>query len=89
MKKENTKKKNARTLTGRVVSDKMDRTVVVLVERKIKHPLYGKYIIRSKKIHAHDKDNKYKEGDVVTIKEGRPISKTKSWSVVKKTGGDS
>ena len=70
-----------RALTGRVVSDKMDKTVTVLVERKVKHPLYGKIIRRSKKYHAHDENNEYREGDVVTIEECRPLSKTKAWRV--------
>lgn len=84
MSEQKMKKKVNRTLTGKVVSDKMERTVVVLVVRKVKHPLYGKYVQCSKKIHAHDEDNSCKEGDVVTIIETRPISKTKSWKVVKK-----
>lgn len=75
--------KVVRTLTGRVVSDKMDKTVTVLVERRVKHPLYGKVIRRSKKFHAHDEKNEYKEGDLVQISEGRPMSKTKSWYVTK------
>ncbi|WP_148714548.1 30S ribosomal protein S17 [Chitinolyticbacter meiyuanensis] len=70
-----------RTLTGRVVSDKMDKTVTVLVEHLVKHPLYGKVMRRSKKYHAHDETNQYHEGDLVTIAEGRPLSKTKSWVV--------
>jgi small subunit ribosomal protein S17 len=70
-----------RALTGRVVSDKMDKTVTVLVERKVKHPLYGKIIRRSKKYHAHDENNEYREGDIVTIEECRPLSKTKAWRV--------
>ena len=70
-----------RALTGRVVSDKMDKTVTVLVERKVKHPLYGKIIRRSKKYHAHDENNECREGDVVTIEECRPLSKTKAWRV--------
>ena len=74
-------KKNVRTLTGKVVSDKMDKTVVVLVERKVKHPLYGKVIRRSNKFHAHDENNEYAVGDVVTIDESRPLSKTKTWVV--------
>lgn len=73
--------KNVRTLQGKVVSDKMDKTVTVLVERKVKHPLYGKVIRRSSKIHAHDENNSYSEGDVVVIAESRPLSKTKSWVV--------
>ncbi|QOJ24233.1 MAG: 30S ribosomal protein S17 [Gammaproteobacteria bacterium] len=72
-----------RTLTGKITSNKMERTVTVLVERRIKHPLYGKYITRSKKYHAHDADNKFSIGDIVLIEECRPISKTKSWNVVK------
>ena len=71
--------KIVRTLTGKVVSDKMDKTVTVLVERKVKHPLYGKIIRRSKKYHAHDENNEYPEGDVVTIEECRQFSKTKAW----------
>jgi len=73
--------KVTRTLTGKVVSDKMDKTVTVLVERKVKHPIYGKIIRRSNKFHAHDENNEYREGDVVVISESRPLSKTKSWVV--------
>ncbi|MBR6027300.1 MAG: 30S ribosomal protein S17 [Neisseriaceae bacterium] len=73
--------KRVRTLQGRVVSDKMDKTVVVLVERRVKHPLYGKVIRLSKKFHAHDEENAYGIGDTVIISETRPISKTKSWKV--------
>ena len=73
------KVKTIRTETGTVVSNKMDKTVVVLVERKIKHPRYGKYITRSAKRHAHDQDNSCKIGDIVKIKESRPYSKTKTW----------
>ncbi len=73
--------KNVRSLTGKVVSDKMDKTVVVLVERKVKHPIYGKVIRKSKKFHAHDEANEFGIGDVVVISETRPISKTKSWVV--------
>ncbi|VVE74455.1 30S ribosomal protein S17 [Pandoraea anapnoica] len=72
-----------RTLVGRVVSDKMDKTVTVLIERQMKHPLYGKYIVRSKKYHAHDETNQYKEGDLVEIEESRPLSKTKAWTVAR------
>ncbi len=71
----------ARSASGTVVSTKMDKTITVLVERRIKHPLYGKYIKRSKKIHAHDEGNQCQEGDLVTIEETRPISKTKSWKL--------
>ena len=72
-----------RTLTGRVVSDKMDKTVTVLVERRVKHPVIGKVIRLSKKYHAHDENNECHEGDLVEIAEGRPVSKTKSWHVAK------
>jgi small subunit ribosomal protein S17 len=75
--------KVVRSLSGRVVSDKMDKTVVVLVERKVKHPLIGKVISKSKKFHAHDETNACKEGDLVIITESRPLSKTKSWVVSK------
>ena len=75
--------KNVRTLQGRVVSDKSDKTVTVYVERKVRHPLYGKIIRKSTKIHAHDENNQYKIGDVVVIAESRPLSKTKSWVVLK------
>ena len=72
-----------RTLVGRVSSNKMDKTVTVVVERKMKHPLYGKFIVKSTKYHAHDKTNQYNEGDLVEIEETRPVSKTKSWAVTK------
>jgi len=72
-----------RTLVGKVVSNKMDKTVTVLVERKVKHPIYGKYVVQSKKYHAHDESNTYNEGDLVEIQETRPISKTKAWTVSK------
>ncbi|MCK5894184.1 MAG: 30S ribosomal protein S17 [Endozoicomonadaceae bacterium] len=71
-----------RTLTGKVVSNKMDKTVTVLIERRVKHPLYGKIIKRSTKLHAHDESNDCNMGDVVTIKETRPQSKTKSFELV-------
>ena len=71
-----------RTLSGKVVSNKMDKSIVVLTERRVKHPLYGKFVSKSTKIHAHDEDNKCSIGDVVTIRECRPISKTKSWTLV-------
>ncbi|KAI3592038.1 MULTISPECIES: 30S ribosomal protein S17 [Burkholderiaceae] len=76
-----TEAKLHRTLVGRVVSDKMDKTVTVLIENRVKHPLYGKYVLRSKKYHAHDEANQYKEGDKVEIQETRPLSRTKSWVV--------
>jgi small subunit ribosomal protein S17 len=72
-----------RLLSGKVVSDKMDKTITVLVERKVKHPLYGKIIVRSKKYHVHDENNEFHTGDAVTIEECRPYSKTKAWRVVK------
>ena len=71
-----------RTVEGRVVSNKMNKTVTILVERQIKHPLYGKYIRRSTKLHAHDEANACNEGDVVRVTECRPLSKTKNWRVV-------
>ena len=71
-----------RVLTGTVVSDKTDKTVVVLVERRVKHALYGKIIKRSKKYHAHDEGNEFKEGQIVRIEETRPISKLKTWRVL-------
>lgn len=74
--------KKSRSATGRVVSNKMDKSIVVLVERRVKHPVYGKIIKRSTKIHAHDSNNECGLGDEVTIKEVRPISKTKSWALV-------
>ena len=73
---------NTRTVTGKVVSDKMDKSITVLIERRIKHPGYGKMIRRSTKLHAHDENNVCKAGDVVTIKECRPLSKTKAWTLV-------
>ena len=75
-----------RTLTGKVVSDKMNKTAVVLFERKVKHPKYGKYIKKSTKFKIHDEDNKCKIGDIVTITEVRPISKGKSWKLVEVLG---
>lgn len=76
-----------RILQGTVVSDKPDRTVVVLVERRVPHPVYGKIIRRSKKYHAHDEANAYRTGDVVRIEECAPISKLKTWRVIEKVGG--
>lgn len=72
----------ARTLTGKVVSDKMDKTITVLIERRVKHPLYGKYTTKSSKVHAHDENNTCKTGDLVTVAESRPLSKTKTWTLV-------
>ncbi len=77
------KKSLKRTLVGTVVSDKMDKTVTVLIERRVRHPLYGKIIVRSNKYHAHNEGNVAKAGDTVEIQEGRPISKTKAWTVTK------
>lgn len=78
-----------RTLTGRITSNKMDKTVTVLVERRIKHPLYGKFVIRSKKYHAHVFDEQLSIGDIVLIEECRPFSKTKNWKVVKHVNNES
>jgi small subunit ribosomal protein S17 len=75
-----------RVMTGTVVSDKTDKTVVVLVERRVKHPLYGKIIKRSKKYHAHDETNEVKAGETVRIEETKPISKLKTWRVVERMG---
>ena len=80
---EQTSTPTPRKLTGRVVSDKMNKTVTVLVERKVKHPLYGKFVSRSKKYHAHDEQNEFHPGDLVLIEETRPLSKTEAWKVVK------
>ena len=72
----------ARTLQGRVVSDKMEKTITVKIERRVKHPFYGKYITRSSKVHAHDEENKAGIGDTVLVAESRPTSKSKSWTLV-------
>jgi small subunit ribosomal protein S17 len=74
--------KRTRVTTGRVVSNKMDKTITVLVERRVKHPVYGKYITRSSRIHAHDEGNQCNIGDTVTVAESRPISKSKTWRLV-------
>ena len=71
-----------RTLSGRVTSDKMDKTITVAVERLVKHPVYGKYVRRTTKLHAHDESNECRTGDLVTIKQCRPLSKTKAWTLV-------
>jgi small subunit ribosomal protein S17 len=71
-----------RTIQGKVISDKMDKTITVLVERQVKHPLYGKFMKRSTKLHAHDESNECREGDTVNITSCRPMSKTKTWSFV-------
>jgi len=77
------KKSLTRTLVGRVVSNKMQKTVTVLVERRVKHPLYGKYIVKSNKYHAHDETDAVNEGDVVEIAASRPLSRTKTWTVTR------
>ena len=74
--------KRTRAVTGKVVSNKMDKTITVLLERRVKHPVYGKYITRSSKIHAHDENNQCSIGDTVTVAETRPISKSKSWKLL-------
>jgi small subunit ribosomal protein S17 len=74
--------KTARTATGKVVSDKMNKTITVLIERRVKHPVYGKYLMRSSKIHAHDENNECNMGDLVTVCETRPLSKSKTWKLV-------
>ncbi|EHR40740.1 MULTISPECIES: 30S ribosomal protein S17 [Alishewanella] len=73
---------NTRTLQGKVISNKMDKSITVAIERSVKHPIYGKFIKRTTKLHVHDENNQCKEGDVVTIRECRPLSKTKSWTLV-------
>ncbi|WP_340679955.1 30S ribosomal protein S17 [Paraglaciecola sp.] len=73
---------STRTVQGRVVSNKMDKTITVAVERKVKHPIYGKFIKRTTKLHAHDETNQCNEGDVVTVRECRPLSKSKNWVLV-------
>jgi small subunit ribosomal protein S17 len=75
--------KSKRTLIGRVVSDKMDKTVTVLIERRVKHPIYDKIIVRSRKYHAHNDGNQARTGDLVEIRESRPVSKTKAWAVTR------
>ncbi|OUR74178.1 30S ribosomal protein S17 [Methylophaga sp. 41_12_T18] len=74
--------KSTRLVTGRVISDKMDKSITVLVERKVAHPIYKKYVKRSTKLHAHDEKNECNIGDVVNITSSRPLSKTKSWNLV-------
>jgi small subunit ribosomal protein S17 len=78
-----TAEKSARTLTGRVSSDKMDKTITVVIERLVRHPLYGKYLRRSTKLHAHDESNECRTGDLVMIEQCRPLAKTKAWRLVK------
>lgn len=72
----------ARTITGKVVSDKMNKTIVVQVERKVKHPLYGKYVRRFSKMYVHDEENSCRNGDLVLIQQSRPLSKTKRWKLI-------
>ena len=74
--------KRTRLATGKVVSNKMDKTITVMVERRVKHPVYGKYITRSSKIHAHDEDNQCGIGDTVVVAQTRPISKSKTWKLL-------
>jgi small subunit ribosomal protein S17 len=76
----------ARIVTGKVISDKMDKSATVMIERKVKHPVYGKYIRRSTKLHIHDAENTCHEGDLVVIEQCRPISRTKSWRLVEVLG---
>ena len=75
--------KIVRTVTGKVVSDKMNKSITVLHERRVRHPVYGKFITRSSKLHAHDENNECNAGDTVTIAESRPMSKTKNWTLVR------
>ena len=75
-------KKRTRTLSGKVVSNKMDKSITVLVERRVRHPVYGKYMTKSSKVHAHDEKNECNVGDVVSLSESKPISKTKAWQLV-------
>jgi small subunit ribosomal protein S17 len=77
------KTKTARSLSGRVISDKMNKTITVQVDRRIRHPLYGKIVTRHTKLHAHDESNECKQGDLVEIEECRPLSKSKAWRLVK------
>ena len=83
MSDDNTAKAVKRTVTGRVVSNKMDKSITILLERKVKHPLYGKFIRRSTKVHAHDENNECNEGDTVVIEQCRPVSRLKNWRLVK------
>ncbi|MBC6427808.1 MAG: 30S ribosomal protein S17 [Cellvibrionales bacterium] len=74
--------KKPRTLSGRVVSDRMDKTISVEITRRVKHPIYGKYVLKTTRVHAHDEHNHCKSGDRVTVAEHRPLSKTKSWMLL-------
>ncbi len=80
---ETTMEKPARTATGRVTSSKMDKTITVLIERRTPHPVYGKFVRRSTKLHAHDENNEGREGDLVLVEQCRPLSKTKTWRLVR------
>ncbi|WP_363321072.1 30S ribosomal protein S17 [Acidiferrobacter sp.] len=80
---ETTLEKRARTATGRVTSNKMDKTITVLIERRTPHPVYGKFVRRSTKLHAHDENNEGREGDLVLVEQCRPLSKTKTWRLVR------
>ena len=80
---QNLAEKTARSLEGRVTSSKMNKTITVMIERRVRHPLYGKIVTRRTKLHAHDEKNESKEGDLVQIEECRPLSRTKSWRLVK------
>lgn len=80
---ENLVEKTARSVEGRVVSSKMNKTITVMIERRVRHPLYGKIVTRRTKLHAHDESNESKQGDLVQIEECRPLSRTKSWRLVK------
>ncbi len=75
-----------RTLTGRVISNKMEKTITVLVERRVRHPIYGKFITRSTKVHAHDEKNECQIGDTVTVEQCRPLSKSKTWRLLRIVG---
>ena len=82
--------KNARAVSGVVVSDRMDKTITVRIERRVKHPVYGKFVRKSTKVHAHDEENACQIGDVVTVEECRPLSKSKTWmlkSIDERAGG--
>ena len=78
-----TERKSRKSRIGLVVSDKMDKTITVMMERKVRHPVYGKFVKRSTKVHAHDEDNVCKEGDTVIVEQCKPISKSKTWRLVK------
>ncbi|MGE0373078.1 MAG: 30S ribosomal protein S17 [Gammaproteobacteria bacterium] len=82
----NEQTKASRGVTGRVISNKMDKTITVLIERRLPHPVYRKYVRSSSKLHAHDENNECKEGDTVLIEQSRPLSRTKSWRLVKVVG---